>query len=204
MLTSFLEKPSPTAKSICWVNEKRTTAVGRQPRSSVILGRPGPTGSACSATENLQSWELFFSSDMIQSIVQYTNKRIRCVRRDFSEISSSLHSITKDTDEIEIRAFLGLQYLRGLAGLNNHDIANLYHPTMGPPHFNATMSKIGFSFCTPASVSTTLQQEKSGGNMIGLLPLEIYSKLSTKIARNVSYQKNLFVLMRLYTPPETK
>ena len=146
MLTSFLEKPSPTAKSISWVNEKRTTAVGRQPRSSVILGRPGPTGSACSAIENLQSWELFFSRDMIQSIVQYTNKRIRCVRRDFSEISSSLHSFTKDTDEIEIRAFLGLQYLRGLAGLNNHDIAHLYHPTMGPPHFSATMSKNRLQF----------------------------------------------------------
>ena len=60
MFTSFLEKQSPTAKSISWVNEKRTAAVGRQPRSSVKLRRPGPTESACSATESLQSWELFF------------------------------------------------------------------------------------------------------------------------------------------------
>ena len=59
MFPSFLEKPSPTAKSILWVNEKRTAAVGRQPRSSVILGRPGPTASACSATESLQSWYIF-------------------------------------------------------------------------------------------------------------------------------------------------
>ena len=82
----------------------------------------------------------------MQSMLQYTNKRIRCVRRDFSEISSSLYSLTKDTDEIEIRAFLDLQYLRGLAGLNNHDIAHLYHPTMGTPHFSATMGKNRLQF----------------------------------------------------------
>ena len=92
---------------------------------------------------------------MIQSIVQYTNKRIQCVRRDFSEISSSLHSFTKDTDEIEIRAFLGLQYLRGLAGLNNHDIAHLYHPTMGPP------SAVALQLRAPPKVSARAPAHRS-------------------------------------------
>ena len=51
--TSFLEKPSPNAKTITWVNARNTVTVGRQPRSSVILGRPGPIGAARFATDCL-------------------------------------------------------------------------------------------------------------------------------------------------------
>jgi len=145
LYTSFLEKPSSRAKTISWVNEKRT-AVGRQSRASVILGNPGPTGTAVSATTNLQSWELFFSQSILERIVRYTNKRIQTARRSFQNPSASLSSFTRDTDDIEIRAFIGLMYIRGFAGMNNHDVAHLYDPLLGPPHFGATMSKNRFQF----------------------------------------------------------
>ena len=88
----------------------------------------------------------FFTNGMLESIVRFTNKRIQTARQAFLQISAPLQSFTRDTDVIEMRAFIGLLYLRGLAGLNNHNIAHLYHPTMGPPHFGATMGKNRLQF----------------------------------------------------------
>ena len=45
-----------------------------------------------------------------------------------------------------MRAFIGLVYLRGLSGLNNHDTEVLYSPIMGPQPFGATMSKNRLEF----------------------------------------------------------
>ena len=103
-----------------------------------------------------------------------------------------------------MRAFIGLLYLRGLAGLNNHDIAHLYHPTMGPPHFGATMGKIDFSFYTPAYLSMILTRENSDGKTIDLQQSENCLKLLIKIAPNVSFRKSTSALTRRYIPPETK
>ena len=143
--TSFLEKPSSSATTISWINTKRV-AVGRQPRASVILGNPGPTSEASSAMDCLQSWKLFFPQSMIDCVIQCTNKRIEMARRAFQKVSASLLSFTRDTDDIEICAFIGLMYIRGFAGMNNHDVARLYDPIMGPPPFGATMSKNRFQF----------------------------------------------------------
>ena len=49
-------------------------------------------------------------------------------------------------DETEILAFIGLMYLRGLAGMCNHDVKYLYSALMGPQPFGATMSKNQFQF----------------------------------------------------------
>ena len=49
-------------------------------------------------------------------------------------------------DETEILAFIGLMYLRGLAGMCNHDVKYLYSAPMGPQPFGAIMSKNRFHF----------------------------------------------------------
>ena len=49
-------------------------------------------------------------------------------------------------DETEILAFIGLMYLRGLAGMCNHDVKYLYSALMGPQPFGTTMSKNRFQF----------------------------------------------------------
>ena len=143
--TGFLEKPSSNAKTISWVNTKRI-AVGRQPRASVILENPGPIGVAASAMSCLHAWELFFSQSMLDCIVNCTNKRIEAARQAFKNVSPSLMSFTKDTDDVEVRAFIGLSYIRGFAGMNNHDVSHLYDPIMGPDPFGATMSKNRLQF----------------------------------------------------------
>ena len=51
-------------------------------------------------------------------------------RRGFQKASASLLSFTRDTNDIEICAFIGLMYIRGFAGMDNHDVARLYDPIM--------------------------------------------------------------------------
>ena len=53
---------------------------------------------------------------------------------------------TKNTYSLEILAFIGLLYLRGLLGLNNHDVAILFNDLTGNPVFGVTMSKNRFKF----------------------------------------------------------
>ena len=53
---------------------------------------------------------------------------------------------TKNTCSSEILAFIGLLYLRGLLGVNNHDVAILFNDLTGNPVFWATMSKNRFKF----------------------------------------------------------
>ena len=142
---------------------------------------------------------------MLESIVRFTNKRIQTARQAFLQISASLQSFTRDTDVIEMHAFIGLLYLRGLAGLNNHDIAHLYHSTMGPPHFGATMGKNRLQFLYACIyLSMILTRENSDGKTIDLQQSENCLKLLIKIAPNVSFRKSTSALTRRYIPPETK
>ena len=55
-------------------------------------------------------------------IVKHTNTRIQKARESFKSTSKTLLSFTNDINEIEMRAFIGLMYLRGLAGLNYRNV----------------------------------------------------------------------------------
>ena len=132
--TACLEKQkSSQIKSISWTNVK-PPFVGRQSRTSVIIGQPSPFGEAKQALECIKAWEPFFSDDIIKTIVTHTNNRIKKIRESFKSSSKTLFTFTCDVDEIEMRAFIGLVYFRGLSGLNNHDTEVLYNPIMGPNH----------------------------------------------------------------------
>ena len=72
-----------------------------------------------------------FSHKIMRNIVKHTNTRIQKTQESFKSTSKTLFSFTNDIDETEIRAFIGLMCLRGLAGLNNHNTKSLYHFLMG-------------------------------------------------------------------------
>ena len=52
----------------------------------------------------------------------------------------------KETNKSEIRAFIGLLYMRGLLGLNHHDVELLFSKHAGPDVFGATMSQQRMKF----------------------------------------------------------
>ena len=52
----------------------------------------------------------------------------------------------KTTDEMEIKAFIGLVYFRALMKLNHMDVRFLFQYDIGPPLFGATMGVNRFKF----------------------------------------------------------
>ena len=72
-------------------------------------------------------------------------------------------------DETEILAFIGLMYLRGLAGMCNHDVKYLYSALMGPQPFGATMSKNRFQVLYACISLMIFLLAKHDGSTTGLL-----------------------------------
>ena len=56
--------------------------------------------------------------------------------------------------------------MRGFAGVNNHNVALLYDPIVGPTPFGSTGAKTGCSFFTHVSHLMVMIQGNSGRNMI--------------------------------------
>ena len=54
--------------------------------------------------------------------VRCTNRRIKMSYRAIKNVLASLLSFTRNAD-IKICAFIRLMYIRGFAGVNNHDVA---------------------------------------------------------------------------------
>ena len=52
----------------------------------------------------------------------------------------------KPVDRIDVLSVIGLLYLRGLYGLNKHDVRLLFSHDRGIPIFGATMSRLRFLF----------------------------------------------------------
>ena len=59
---------------------------------------------------------------MIDCVVRYINKRIEMSCRAIQKVYVSLLSFTRNTD-FKTRAFVRLMYIRGFAGVNNHNVA---------------------------------------------------------------------------------
>ena len=84
---------------------------------------------------------------MITLIVEKTNKRLeviidRCAQKIGN---NSRYGFIRKTDATEIYALIGLVYLRGLLGQNNHAQKYLFRDKMGHPIFQAVMSKNRFT-----------------------------------------------------------
>ena len=65
-------------------------------------------------------------------MVKCTNQRIEKAKQNLNLSSKTWYNFMDAVDETEILAFIGLMYLRGLAGMCNHDVKYLYSVLMGP------------------------------------------------------------------------
>ena len=84
---------------------------------------------------------------MIHNIVEYTNRKIEeAIIRFENTDKYPYKSYVKIIDDVDLRAFIGIMYLRGLYGLNRHNIRVLFSDRHGMPVFGATMSRLRFEF----------------------------------------------------------
>ena len=136
-------------QNVKWVNRPPQQATGRQGAHMIIHTAPGLiTAAAKAAITHLKAWELFFDSEIIQKIVNYTNMDIREVRSRVPQSTLDDKKIThfNETDAIEIRAIIGLSYFRGQLNQNLAKIQQLFDEDIGHPVFGATMSAKRFGF----------------------------------------------------------
>ena len=96
----------------------------------------------------LAAFELFFIENMIKQITDNTNKKIDAFLEKYGEKIESDDKLThvKSTNPNEIRAFLGLFYLRGAMKLNLRNIHDVFYHKSSNVSFRATMSRKRFSF----------------------------------------------------------
>ena len=131
-----------------WTNVN-TRSPGRQSRTDVLAGIPDTLTSrkAKAATKPLVALECFISETLIERIVICTNARIgrTVARMSLSTKTNDKNCYFKVTDCIEVRALIGLMYLRGALGQNNIDHQLLWTEDF---HylFAATMSRSRFMF----------------------------------------------------------
>ena len=151
-LTGYLgPKRKDNTEKITWTSVL-PEANGRQCRCDVITRNVSCLkGIAKNVSTYQDCFDLFFDQSMFELITSMTNIRINehlDVLRQNKEhmFNSSKYTWLKETTIIEIQAFVGLMYLRGLYGLNHHDIELLFTNSIGPNVFGATMSQQRMKF----------------------------------------------------------
>ena len=148
-LKCVLEKGTKKKKeeSITWCNIKEKSD-GRQCAENILHTAPGPKNGAHNASSPIECWELFMTSDMIESIVTCTNLEInrKLEKIDLNKIEPANKKHLRTTTSEEMRAFIGLLYARGLLSLSHHSWKYLFQDAIGHPIFGATMSSNRFWF----------------------------------------------------------
>lgn len=108
---------------------------GRRPAANIFTEKPGVKGSAIDAESELECWQLLFTQEMIELIVQHTNQKLSVIRANYKRDVDCL-----PTDVTEMRALFGLLYLSGLSNLSHVHIHDLYKDNgLSPDYFRATM-----------------------------------------------------------------
>jgi hypothetical protein len=126
-----------------------TRNIGRNNSANVITGRQGPQPKAKDTPTPLAAFNLFFTKDMMTTIVSCTNRRIRSFISKLPEnfiAENNKYLYIKETCIDELNALIGLYIYRGLYKLNTLSVTKLFSNTYGPPIFSAVMSRNRFTF----------------------------------------------------------
>nr|CAH7731782.1 unnamed protein product [Callosobruchus chinensis] len=91
---------------IFWWNKHCPSRTAVHTRSqNLVTQAPGARGEARQKKEPLKIWKLFFTPDLLEIIVQNTNKYIE------QKKYQPTYKTARPTDETEVKAFLGLLYI---------------------------------------------------------------------------------------------
>ena len=132
---------------LTWTTDK-TNVSRKQNESKIICNKPGPSRHAKNIKIPLDSWSLLMTDDILFGIVTNTNKNIEAfVNEHVSFDENDKITFTKPTNILEIRALIGLFYLRGALNQNIHSAEDLFYHDSSRDVFAATMNYMRFIFC---------------------------------------------------------
>ena len=109
---------------------------------NIIRERPGPKGPALQAKTPYEFWKLFVTPEMFELLVEKTNLLIRDKSENYTQKSKA-----RDTDNVEMKAFLGLLLLAGTYDSNRMNLDDLWKTDgTSVDGFRLTMSLHCFRF----------------------------------------------------------
>lgn len=136
----FEETSDKKKREIIWKNQPQIVT-GRRRAQDIVQGPVGePLGRAKQAKTPLSAFELFFTPTMFAQLVGCTNTRIQSVRSRLSAefLADRRKNYIHNTNEVELRALVGLCYLRAMLNVSKQDIKHLWGPD-GHHGFAATI-----------------------------------------------------------------
>ena len=111
----------------------------------MLPNKPGlSTAEARRATTPEKAFTVFFTNVLIAHICAITNRKISATiaflrQKGTTDFTKLPH--LKEVTPIEMKAFIGLLFYRGLYGLTKHSTNILFSDRHGPAVFSATMSR---------------------------------------------------------------
>lgn len=134
---------------------------------NIITQLPGVTPEAKSATSELECWDLFFSNDMLQNVLKFTNVRIQRKIESCNDLAK--HTYMKECSIEEFKAFIGLLYIAGLNRSGRQNLSDLWSSDgTGVEIFRLVMSQQRFHFiqsCLCFDDDNTRQHRKQLDNL---------------------------------------
>ena len=148
---NYLDIPGQPKKVFRYQDTKKTIKIKWHPNSedtklqqcgsnNILKHTPGSRGPGKSVQTPLESFNLFFSKEMIDNIVKYTNQNIKPAMDRFADVfdKSDIYTHFCSVASNDILAYIGLLYLRGALNVNLqntrdlwfHDLNDLFAATM--------------------------------------------------------------------------
>ena len=127
------------------INQQRR---GRRSAENIVNTASGQKGQAKNIQTLLDAWELFISDQILIPIVDATNAKISNFRTLNTDKLNATDKMThcKNTDLVELKAMLGIMYLRGAKRLNLTSSFDCFHHESALDVFSATMQHKRFAF----------------------------------------------------------
>ncbi|XP_071650388.1 piggyBac transposable element-derived protein 4-like isoform X2 [Temnothorax longispinosus] len=150
-----------------------------QSASKNITNLPGTTGPARSCSTPIECWDTFFTTNMIDSIVECTNVQLS----HFQTIYKG--NECRHTTSIEIRALLGILYMTGIFKRCHLSIDDLWtKDSLAPPFFRIAMSKKRFQLLIRALRFDNAYNRDTWKKSDKLAPMREVFEMFTKNCRN--------------------
>ena len=144
-------------------------------------------------TSEIDAWHYFIDDDMFTLVANNTNIRIS---ETVSKIKDS-HTWLSETDTVELRAYFGLAYARGLLGQNLHSV-NLLFSEHSHFVFGTTMSRNRMTFLYAHLTFDTLEQRTIAWPKDRFAAFRTFWEMFNSIYRNLFFRQNIFPLTRLF------
>ena len=147
---------------------------------NIVTHLPGVKSVAKHATTPIEAWETFFTEEMLQLIVEYTNLEIQRIRGNYSrERNANLTNI------VELKALIGLLFLAGLLRSSHVNTANLWATDgTGTEIFPCVLSEQRFKFLLRCLRFDNKSDRKERKKTDRLAPIREIFEMFVKNCRN--------------------